>query len=276
LNEQPTTKEQKQILMKNDFQNQKKWSFDQMMAYLKGELAEEERVAFEQDMEADEALASDLEDLHDEWLMNPELEEEVKSFRQSFLGKMETIAVSEKKEKTGPSIVRWLLPYAAVAASIALMTWFFLLNSQGSCAIQDAQCLLLSEGLYQNRAISKGENIDEQLNTAVVAYETKDFATAIPLLEQLETQDLNLAISTEIKFCLVNAYIFEDNLAKAQNVLSSLSRSLEPRLVIEQQWLSLLVALGNADLGKAKALAQSLSNSNNKYKTSAEYILKQL
>lgn len=261
--------------MKDNGQKSHFWQFETIIAYLKGQLSVEDTLAFEEAMENDEALVQEMEQVHDELLQNPKLEEEVNAFQRQFAPQMQAIAEEEQKETpTVKQIKIW--PWVAAAASVALVAWFFFLNPTADCALDNGPCLASLDGIYVNRIVNKGQNAETDLKSALLLFQQERYADAIPLLKEFVIPDSNSFTQSEVKLCLGIAQLMENQSNAAQLTLSELRSAEDPRYAYEANWYIALAYLSQAENEKAILILQTLAKEKNRHQASAQTLLQKL
>ena len=217
--------------------NDRTYTFEEIAAYLAGELSEKERANFVQQIEQDEALAAQVEQqrlTHQAVDLYTQLrtKEEIKAIYKN-------IAQARRRPR------RTIL---AVAASIAILVVAGFLWQQS----QQTTDLLASEYLtpYPDRLTNMSDDSGAQITAAMTAYNGGDYANAIPLFEALPD---SLAQGELINLYLGISRLQEDQAGAAQASFANIS-SDSPYQEAAQWYL----ALSELALGKEKAARERL------------------
>lgn len=147
--------------------------FDQ---YLQGELSDEARLNFENQLSENLELASDFETFK-EVQIQLETKFDFAADRDAFKANLK--AISKEHFKADKSNVISLKPWAyLVAASVVLLLGLFLFNPSSKPGFEEYN-------QYENAYLTeRGEGIDT-LKQAETAFNAKDFKAAIPLFEAI-------------------------------------------------------------------------------------------
>lgn len=110
---------------------------------------------------------------------------------------------------------------------------------------------------YPMIAVSRGDDTNDDLNEAISAYESRNFAKAAASYTKLEQ-------STTIKFYLGLSYLYNDNLDEAIAKLSD--RALqESRFSDQCEWYLALAYFKAGEANKSKAILHGIANNDKHY-----------
>jgi len=183
--------------------------FDQINAYVSGEMTSEERAIFETEMDQNEQLKQDVEteQLLVEGVIAASLRQEMKN-----------INVHETKEQNEPKIIklgqwRQLAVAASVAALLGVFMWQY--NSSPSSSVDAfASSYQVDPGL----PVTMGEQTELAFNEAMVAYKNDELDRAQREFDQLcKTENVD-------KACFFSAMVSiqKEEYQLAENQLSTL------------------------------------------------------
>ncbi|MDR7208425.1 tetratricopeptide repeat protein [Flavobacterium piscis] len=188
--------------------NEEKYiQFDQ---YLQNEMTVEERTVFESQLLNDEILASEFrtfKEIHFQLENKFGIEKEREAFRENLI-RISNAHFNKKENTKVISLKPW---YYAAAASIALLFGLFFFNQNSNPDFADYN---QPEQVY---FMERG-NIEEELKKAEIAFNSKNYKTAIPLFETILKENK----TPEIQYFYGIALLEENQFVKAETVFSEL------------------------------------------------------
>ncbi|MEL6656979.1 MAG: hypothetical protein AAFY48_22715 [Bacteroidota bacterium] len=152
--------------------NDRNYTFEEIAAYLAGELPEAERTAFAQQLEQNEDLATQVE--------QQRLTHQAVDLYTQLRTKEEIKAIYKNGARTRSLPGRTILAVAASVALLLVAGFLWQKNNYSNTALADQYSTP-----YPDRLTTMSGDAEAQLTEAMEAYNRGDYAAAIPLLEGL-------------------------------------------------------------------------------------------
>lgn len=243
--------------------------YEQIEAYLSGDLPEKEVAAFESKIAADPSLKREV-DKHKlshqslEILIEDSLREELKKLRLEE-------SQSESKGRV-VSMRRMRVMWAAAAVIVALI---------GFVTFQWAGQTYSNNGLMASNyetvqaddiRFSGSQNV---LNAAFVAFEQGEYNNVATMLDTVSSQNDYFG---EAQYILGHTYLQQENYTEAQQAFQNTIDTEHPRLMQKAEWNVVLTYLKMEDMGAEfeGLLEQIASDSGHSYNSAAQELKKDL
>lgn len=224
--------------------------FDTIEAYLAGELKGSALAEFEQEIKADAALATVVEEHrigHDaiELLIESDLRKEL-DFLRAEANSTSTTKVVQMPTVEAPATTvqgtakrRSLFPRLAAAASVILLIGFFALQLGTSSNVLDEHYLE-----YPMPSVNRsGEATDlHLLATGLGAYKSGNYTEAINYYKSIPVEDKRY---NEAQFYLGHSYHHNSNYTAASTAFAKVAASKDIRFMEKAEWYQLLALLAN-------------------------------
>lgn len=256
--------------------SREKWDFDKIIDYFEGKLPVEEEQEILQQIEKDDEFAEWIDDAYTGWTEDPtNYRENIKSFQQRMYTHME-----KASRKSGAVVI--LLkskPFRlAVAAVVVLMICIPFFLRIPSCPLEDINCQLRQEGVYESKLNILGNSLDESIGDALQAYQNKQYALAIKGIEALPVQDIdNPYKKNELTLCLGVSLLIEGRTQDALLTFNQLLASAQDKTYVnEAQWYVALIQLNRSDYESARALLEKVIANKGSHYRQAEKLLKRI
>lgn len=216
--------------------------------YLDGTMVGTEKADFEQQMQADETLAAEVQ-------LQKDTNEVVMLYgkKQAIRQKIEAIAKEQKTQTPSRSVVRTLRPVLAVAAMLTLFfIGYFLLPSSPT----NEQLFADNFAPYQDVLTAKNDTFNLQA-MAMKAYNDKQYGAATNSLKKLyQTDPENTAYQLYLGISLLG----DDKPIEAIHYLEKVSKS-QSDFSDQAEWYLALAHLANKDSSLAKAVLTHIAKS---------------
>lgn len=249
------------------------YSFDLVMDYLEGKLPERQKSRLKAALEKSEALEDYVDDVHDAWLHNPNLREDVDRESPLLMVAFTELAEQHPLPEKKP---HWLRTWqsgavAATALIAAVLTWWAYAN-RGTCQLSTPQ-LIEETGAYGQMATTQSEGGANDYSEAFSFYAQGDYAQAIPRFERLIDTTQNSETMREMTLSLGVAYLMTGQSQAAVPHLRRAQGFFQPRYQQQAAWY---LALAYRDLGRtaeAEGLLQQLADRGQLHAPHAEQLL---
>jgi len=255
--------------------------FENIESYLKHDLTEEARSAFEQELQQDPALAKEVE-LHKalQVLQEPN---HVLQFREAF-AKVKEEAKTNNVTQESTAVrkeapvrqLNWRLPVGIAASLLLLVTLVILVTNPNKPSTNNELLAGFYEPYPLNLTVRNGNNMPQQpqsINGAAnAAYAAKRYDTAILLWSQLAaTQELPVLSRLYMGSALIA-------LDSAEGAITQLDRFLQDTtaLLNDAKWYLALAYIKNDQLSKARPVLQELINKRSRYAKESQALLRRL
>lgn len=245
-------------------------NYEKIEAYLQGELSDAERVQFQQELEADEALMAQFKtyQLADGFLQN---EQRITAGEAAL---KTTIAATINQQKTTentpvrilPSKKRWLFTAVASAACIAL---FIILQPVLFKKSIDAQTLYAEFAVFEKFSPVRGVSpTDSLLKTGGLQFNKKQYPEAIATFSQYLKSNPN-----EPKYQLARAFalIETGKYADAETDLLAIQNGISAYASMAT-WYRALSLLKQQKIADCKKILQTISAGDDMYKKAQELL----
>lgn len=215
--------------------------FDQ---YLQGEMTDEEKNLFENQLKEDQEMASEFETFKEvqSHLKNKfEFEEERAIFKENLK------QIADKNFDRKPKVIGLKPWYLAIAASVAVLFGLFFFNYNQNPVFSD----------YNNpehATFTERSTADETLKMAETAYNKRRYNKAIPLFETI----LEKNKTAEIQFFYGVSLLEESHYKKAETVFNELKEG-NSAYKEKSKWYLALSKLKQKDYESCKAILQTIS-----------------
>jgi len=253
-----------------------------IMDYLENELDNAKRTAFEQQMQEDPELSTEVE-VHKK--LREQLSEEAALYdivnkayekhkeHSPELEKKASLHKVEEEKPQKPSRIRQLMPYIAVAAAAAVLLFF--LPSMFKSTLDNANTTFASAETYK-APTHKGAEDDESRLKAYEAYNInteEGYKKALPYFEKIEKKNPEDELLMGISHAKTQQY------DQALNLLTPLSQQMAdyPNKATQAQWEIIGIHLARGDTDKALVQTETyVKNAPPKNQQLAKKLLSQL
>lgn len=243
--------------------------YDQIEAYLFGQMNETARQAFEAELAQNKALAAELA-LHklEHASMQLALEGD---FREQMKGWQSELVQTPEAPKGAPQIVKmrrlnWRI--MAAAATVLLIAGFF---GQRWANANYGDNALLGETDFFSISI-RGGQVRSNLDQANSALNNQDYQQVFALLDQIDTLDYE----TEMLRAGA-AYGLKDYAGAIQYTQTAIEKARQPLEKQEAEWKLAMLYIAARDDAKAKEILDTIAeNPDNEYAGDAQAITKKL
>lgn len=228
--------------------------FEHIEDYLKGKLDEPMITEFKEAMKESVELREQVE-LYPvaERVLDiaaaQELKNRIGNIRQQ---KSKVVPIQKKSSR----VFRLVAIAASVLLLVTMGTTWFMSNQYSNEGIASSNFVPYDAGVLL------GENDDNAYTQGVLAYQKKDFATAITAFEKVPTID---GLYAETQFYLGNAYLSQNEAEKAITAFEVAQNANLPQFQEPTEWYLALAYLRTGDEDKAKELLMAISNNANHF-----------
>ncbi len=250
--------------------------YEQIEAYLGGELSGGALAAFEQRLRSDASFASEVA-LHREMakalgeqdVMN--LENLLKEIRQE--GEAAVLVKANAAPSSGTKIVSMRRRYLAIAASVALLVvaGLVLRNFMASTA-DHFTAFYEPYPVYLNTRNADAERI-QALENGIKSYSEKDFATAVPSFQAVLKADPG---NLDVLFYLAICQLETGDLAAAEAAFQQVASDGNSLYAGPAEWYHALVLLKLGRTVEAKSALEAIVKSQGDFAKKAAELLGQL
>ena len=234
-------------------------------AYLNNELTEETQKLFNQWAIEDDSFLDEIE-LHRQ--LAGELKNTDRLEFRSLLQEAEKqhVKQSQIRRFAPPRLLRIAAAIIVMAAIASPFLYYYMQSSPD-------KLFKAYYASYETSMISRGENEAQSLDSALIAYENKDFSTALITFQRLLSENKENDAATF--FCAMCQMELGD-FSAAINLYNKLIEDANNLFVEQSHWYISLAYLKLGDLEKAKAHLKILQAGSNPYSLKAEELISQL
>lgn len=233
------------------------YSFEKILAYLEGNLSEEEIWVIEEMMQENEDLTNLVREIERHWHMSIFKGKEPRNLQPTFQPKLEELRSRSEKSPdltSKPAKVKHLTILLSVAASVLflfLAYWFFFPEKSFiPCDLDSAPIIAMESGLYEEKITTFGANgssDSDPLEKIFALYNEEKFGEVIEKGEPLWiSADSSLAMQ-EMTVCLSVSFVMEKQAEQSLPYLRMLREYSELEYTFTANWYESLVLL---ELGK--------------------------
>ncbi len=235
---------------------------DLLYHYFSNSLTAEQEVVFQKLLETDPEFRAEFE-------YEKNLKKAIKSHESDLLKtKLQGFERDIKAKKTAPFNYKYL----AVAASLVLLVGWFGYNSFFGTNYSNLYNTNFSEYPNTVYTITRGDDENTLEREAFVAYETKNYETAIEKFNALsETTAHNY-----IPFYKAQAHLGLENIDDAKTLFTEIVEADNSGFVAESTWYLALIAIKNKNKAEAKIHLENLIANYNYNQAKAKALLEEL
>lgn len=203
-------------------------------AYLSDSMTSDERLAFEEEMNTDEALRNDVA-----------LQRKTFALLEAaaYINTKEKVMALNRQKSSGGSIGGTLLKVAAVLLALLIPTYFILHNQYN-----DAHLFAEYSEPYPDRITTMGTSEDQAMSEAMNAYNKQDYATAAKRFNAIRLKGTN---NENVLLYEAVSLTYSDQAKEAIALLSERKKN-EPSNRIALDWQLILSLLADNQGEKAK------------------------
>ncbi len=240
--------------------------FEQIEAYLDGELAGDALYVFEEALKKDVTLQKEIQK-HREIKLALE-DKDALQFRKKLLKINEEI---KNEQNSTPKKRTFSFSYWKAAATILVligMTTFLWFNNNPEEDLFAAYYAPYPIGDIKRGVDTSG---DDDFKTMVLDYKSKEYIKVIPALERFIQQKPN---DEQLRLCLGNSYLNTDQLAKSEAIFQDFSS--ESKYYSDAKWFLSLTYLKMKEKDQTILLLKELISYDNIYKQNATKLLQDI